>query len=81
MAKVKKYIRKKNVIKGRAIPMLSVNDISKKYDFHPHTIRAWVNRDGLRAEKHGPGGKTFIRQDDLEDFLREWYELEEEQRP
>ncbi|MFC2068214.1 helix-turn-helix domain-containing protein [Chloroflexota bacterium] len=76
MTNVKKYIRKKNVIKGRATLMLSVDDISKKYHFHPHTIRAWVNRDGLRAEKHGPGRKIFIRQDDLDDFLKEWYELE-----
>ena len=78
MAKVKKYIRKKNVIRGRDVPMLSVNDISKKYDFHQHTIRAWVNRDGLRAEKHGQGRKIFIRQDDVEAFIRQWYETEEE---
>ncbi|MFC2069104.1 helix-turn-helix domain-containing protein [Chloroflexota bacterium] len=73
---MKKYIRKKNVIKDRAVLMFSVVDISNKHGFHPHTIRAWVNRDGLRAEKHGPGSKIFIRQDDLDDFLKEWYELE-----
>ena len=74
MAKGKKYIRKKNVIRESAIPMLSVDQISKKYDFHPHTIRSWVNRDSLRADRHGPGRKIFIRQDDVEAFIKEWYE-------
>ena len=78
MVKGKKYARKKNVIRGQSVPMLSVNQISKKYDFHPHTIRAWVRRDGLHAEKHGPGGKIFIRQDDVEAFIQEWYEEGEE---
>ena len=79
MAERKAHKRKKNVIRGRAIPMLSVNDISKKYDFHPHTIRAWVNKDGLLAERHGPGGKMFIRQDYVERFIQQWYEDEEQE--
>ena len=68
------YRRKKNVIQRGAVPMLSVNRISNKYGFHPNTIRSWVNRDGLRAVKHGPGGKLFLRQDDVEAFLNKWYE-------
>ena len=76
MAKGKKYVRKKNIVLGRAVPMLSVKAISERYDFHPHTVRAWVNRDGLRAIKHGPGGKLFVRQTDVERFIRKWYELE-----
>ena len=78
MAKGRKYTRKKNVMRGRAIPMLSVRRIGEKYSFHPHTIRAWVNRDRLRHVKHGPGGKIFIRQDDVEAFIKEWYEEGEE---
>jgi DNA-binding transcriptional MerR regulator len=74
MAKDKRYIRKKNIIPGRTVRMLSVRAISEKYDFHPNTIRAWVNRDGLRHVKHGRGGKIFIRQDDVERFIRQWYE-------
>jgi hypothetical protein len=75
---VRKYIRKKNVIRTRAIPMLSVKRISEKYGFHPNTVRSWVTRDGLRHVRHGPGAKIFIRQDDVEAFIKEWYETEEE---
>ena len=74
MAKEKKYTRKKNVLPRRAMPMLSVKRISEKYGFHPNTVRAWVTRDGLRHVRHGRGGKIFIRQDDVEAFIKEWYE-------
>ena len=73
----RKHTRKRNVLKARATPMLSVRLISQRYGFHPHTVRAWVNRDGLKAVKHGPGGKMFIRQDDVEEFIKGWYELDE----
>jgi len=74
MSEDKKYQRKKNIIRSRAIPMLSVKHISQKYRFHPNTVYAWVTRDGLRHVRHGPGGKIFIRQDDLERFIQQWYE-------
>jgi len=69
----KQYRRKKNVIAKRGVPMLSVKLISERYDFHPNTIRAWVTRDGLRHTRHGPGGKIFVRQDDVERFIKFWY--------
>jgi len=72
------YRRKKNIIRRRAIPMLSVKRISEKYGFHPNTVRSWVTRDGLRHKRHGPGGKIFVRQDDVEVFMKEWYETGEE---
>jgi len=78
MADPKKYIRKKNVVRQKGISMLSVKRISEKYGFHPNTVRNWVNRDGLRHVKHGPGGKIFIRQDYVEAFIKEWYEEGEE---
>lgn len=78
MAEGKKYKRKKNVISRRGVRMLSVKRISERYDFHPNTVRAWVTRDGLRHVRRGPGGKIFIRQDDVEAFIKEWYEEEEE---
>ncbi len=74
MVKDKRYTRKKNVVPGRVVRMLSVRAISKKYDFHPNTVRAWVTRDGLKHVRHGRGGKIFIRQDDVEAFIKEWYE-------
>ena len=56
--------------------MLSVKRISEKFDFHQNTVRAWVTRDGLRCVRHGPGGKIFIREDDVKVFIKEWYEEE-----
>jgi len=70
--------RKKNIIQGKKVSMLSVKQISEKYDFHVNTVRLWVNRDNLRAVKHGPGGKLFIRQDDVEEFISTWYNIEDE---
>jgi len=74
MAEGRKYTRKKNVIRARAIPMLSVKRISEKYGFHANTVYAWVTRDRLRHVRHGPGRKIFIRQDDVEAFIQQWYE-------
>ena len=74
MAKEKKHTRKENPLPRHAMPMLSVKRISERYDFHPNTVRAWVTRDGLRHVRHGRGGKIFIRQDDVEAFIKEWYE-------
>jgi uncharacterized protein YjcR len=73
MTKSKKR-RRKNVVVGRTIPMLSVSAISKKYDFHPNTVRSWVSRDGLRHVRHGKGNKIFIRKSDVERFIGTWYE-------
>ena len=74
----KKYRRKRNVIVKKGIPLLSVESMSAKYDFHPNTIRAWVTRDHLRHVRHGPGGKIFIREDDVERFIKFWYPEDEE---
>ncbi len=78
MSDHKKYRRKRNVMNTRGVPMLSVESISKKYDFHPNTIRAWVTRDGLRHVRYGPGRKIFIRQDDVDRFIKFWYQGNEE---
>jgi len=58
----------------RTIKLHSVKDISEKYQFHPNTVRSWIHRDGLRCYRKGPGGKILIREDDLNDFLDEFYE-------
>jgi excisionase family DNA binding protein len=63
------YKRRKNPIQ-----MFSVDEISQQFGFHPNTIRLWVHRDGLRHYKKGPGGKIFIREDDLKDFFAKNYE-------
>ena len=68
---------RKRISKGPenlVIPLLSVAKISKLYNYHPNTIRAWVHRDELPCIKHGVGGKIFIRKDRLIAFLKQWYE-------
>jgi excisionase family DNA binding protein len=61
-----KYRRKKI---NPLVTLLSVEEIVKRYDFHPNTIRSWVNEDGLRHYRSVPGRKILIREDDLTDFL------------
>ena len=61
--------RRKNPIRS-----YSVSEISELFDFHPNTIRQWIHRDGLRHYKKGPGGKIYIREDDLKDFFAKFYE-------
>ena len=78
MTDEKRYRRKKNIVAKRGVPLLSVESISAKYDFHPNTVRAWVTRDGLRHIRHGPGRKIFIRQDDVEQFIKFWYPEDED---
>ena len=73
------YRRKRNVIVKKGVPLLSVESISERYNFHPNTVRAWVTRDGLRHIRYGPGGKIFIREDDVERFIKFWYPEDEDE--
>ena len=56
--------------------LLSVGDVARQYDFHPNTIRAWVNEDGLRHYRKGRGGKIYLREDDVQDYIARNYKLE-----
>jgi len=56
--------------------LLSVTQVSEKFDFHPNTVRAWISRDGLRCYRKGPLGKIFLREDDVVDFIANHYEIE-----
>ena len=71
----KKHRRKRNVIPGKTIVMMSVERIAEKYGFSVSTVYNWVKRDKLRHVRHGPGGKLFIRKSDVEKFLKTWYEF------
>lgn len=73
MKHTSKRRRKRNVGVGKVIRMLSVERISELYDFHPNTIRSWVKQDGLRHTKQGPGGKIYIRKEDVERYIKLWY--------
>ncbi len=61
--------RRKNPIR-----LYSVSEINEIFDFHPNTVRLWIHRDGLRHYRKGPGGKIYIREDDLKDFFAKFYE-------
>lgn len=69
--------RKRSPLASR-VTMLSVRQIAKRYGFHPNTVYNWVNRDGLPAVRHGPGGKILVRQDQVEAFIKQWYEADED---
>lgn len=61
--------RRKNPIR-----LYSVNEVSELFDFHPNTVRLWIQRDNLRHYRKGRGGKIWIREDDLKDFFAKFYE-------
>ena len=63
--------KRKNPIR---VKLLSVEEISDQYDFHPNTIRSWIHRDGLRHYRKGPGNKILIREDDIRRFFDELFE-------
>lgn len=75
MASRKEHRRRKNRrISSNDKSFLSVSEISKRYKFHPNTVRAWVSRDGLRHVRRGPGGKIYIREGHVKKFIENWYE-------
>jgi excisionase family DNA binding protein len=55
--------------------LLTVEDVARRYDFHPNTIRAWVHEDGLRHYRKGRGGKIYLREDDVRDYIVRNYKL------
>ena len=63
--------------KRNPVNLLSVEQIAKKYDFHPNTVRRWVHVDGLVCYRKGRGRKMWFKQADLEDFLLKTYQLDE----
>ena len=63
--------KRKNPIQ---VKLLSVNEISELYDFHPNTVRSWIHRDDLRHYRRGRGGRILIREDDLIRFFDRYYE-------
>ena len=74
MEPTKKRRKKRNVSYGNVIRLLSVERVSELYGFHPNTIRTWVNQDHLRHTRRGPGGKIYIRKEDVDRFIKLMYE-------
>jgi excisionase family DNA binding protein len=67
--------RRKNPEEASALIFLSVEAICRDYGFHPNTIRKWVAQDRLRHIRYGRGRKIFINKDDVEAFIRQWYDV------
>jgi excisionase family DNA binding protein len=55
--------------------LLSVEEVALQNHFHPNTVRAWVNQDNLRHYRKGRGGKIYIREDDVRDFIARNYDI------
>ena len=69
------FDKRRRRVHRNPVVLLSVADIAERFQFHPNTIRSWL-REGLRAYRggRGPGGgKIYVREDDLLDFLARTY--------
>ena len=56
----------------KIIPVVSVEQISAVYGFHPNTVRSWLQL-GLKYYRRGPGGKVYIPVKELSEFLNAHY--------
>jgi len=56
----------------KIIPVVSVEQISISYGFHPNTVRSWLQL-GLKHYRRGPGGKVYIPVKELSEFLSAHY--------
>jgi len=65
--------KRKNVVPPTTITMLSIRTIARKYDFHENTVRRWITEDGLPFIRYGPGGKIFIAEEAVNDFIERYY--------
>jgi excisionase family DNA binding protein len=66
--------QRKNVRPPSPIVLLSVNEVARRYKFHPNTIRRWISEDGLKSLRYGPGSKIFVAEKDVEEFIKKFYE-------
>ena len=73
MNKIRFYPQKRNVAKNNYDDLLSIKQVSEKYGVHPNTVYNWVHRDKLMHAHDGPGNKIFLRQNEVESFLRRYY--------
>ena len=65
--------QRKNVRPRSRVVMLSIREIARLYEFHPNTVRRWISEDGLKHVRYGPGGKIFVAQSAVENFIRQYY--------
>jgi len=56
----------------KVVPVVTVEQISGIYGFHPNTIRSWLKK-GLKYYRKGPGGKISIPIPELILFLKKHY--------
>ncbi len=73
MLRLERPRRRKNVVPRGTIKMLSVREIARRYGFHENTVRRWVTEDGLQSIRYGPGNKIYIAEEEVENFIKEYY--------
>jgi hypothetical protein len=77
---MRKYINHKRRIINKKDNMLSVDEISIKYGFHPNTVRRWVSVYGIRHIVTGRGGKIYINKVVVGDYIKQWYYEEKKKK-
>jgi excisionase family DNA binding protein len=65
--------QRRNVVPHSETVMLSVREIARRYGFHENTVRRWVSDGDIRFIRYGPGGKIFIAEEAVENFIRQYY--------
>lgn len=65
--------QRRNVVPHSQTVMLSVREIARRYGFHENTVRRWVSNGDLEYIRYGPGGKFFIAEEEVENFIRQNY--------
>jgi excisionase family DNA binding protein len=56
------------------VVMLSTREVARRTGFHESTIIRWAFRDGLKYIAFGPGNLIYIAENDIEQFLKIFYE-------
>jgi len=36
-------------------------------------VRRWVTEDGLQSIRYGPGNKIYIAEEEVDNFIKEYY--------
>jgi excisionase family DNA binding protein len=67
--------RQRKIVRPQTpVVMLSIQEIARRYRFHENTVRRWVSQDGLKYIRYGPGGKIYIAEKDVEEFIHKFYD-------
>lgn len=58
--------------RGKAKPLLTVEEVAAEVGRAPYTVRTWINNGRLNATRvhgTGPRGRLLVKREDLDDLL------------